>query len=874
MIWIKARGMSFKLYVLAFYITLTFLAQSVFAQSYGLNFSSHEVVQDRRTALNLTPADPICLQDQSDVSFDFSFVPKQRYYFGYILRLINNNTNIDFVYDAQSSKNQFSIVVGDRQSRITFDVDTAHLYGQWNKIKLSFDRKKDRLTLYCNGKSYQDHHVGLKPGNTCFRILFGAGKSGQFQTTDVPPMQVRDIRIRENGSLKYHWPLNEQDGSVAHEVISQSNGLVTNAVWVAALHQKWQLAAKMTVSGIASIAFDKDNEILYVVASDSLYTYSVATNRLLSGKSHNGQLLELNEGNQSYFNPLAKKVYNILPAQPTVPAYDLVKQHWNEKIKASPLTSHWQFNKMYSINDTSIYAFGGYGHLYYKNDVQRYSFNTGRWIKIKWKGDFFTPRYLSALGATAKGDTAYLLGGYGNPSGNQILNPKNLYDMMRYTVKDHTFKKIYEIKVAGGDFSFANSLIIDPKSQTYYSLVYPEHTYNSRLQLIKGSLSKPTYQLLGSFIPYAFHDTHSFADLYYCPASKRFIAVTLLRSDDNKHTSLKMYSLLCPPMGLIAKSTAVKNNYFWSVTGSVLLILCTAGIVLIYKQRRKKTTPSAQLVLHDRDKNHEDSVEIRYREQTTITEFVPPVPPPADQVIIKNSIFLFGDLQIYDAEGNDITRYFTPMIRELFLIILLYSIRWNRGLSPEKLDEYLWPDKTAKSARNNRSVSLTKLKSLLERINNCNLSKDTGLWMIEINHDKVFVDYYYYYLQLIRNKKNLEIDSIKALIDINRRGNFLSDIEHEWLDSFKSEISNGIVDNFLHVLHKYDYVQDPELLIEIANFIFYFDPVNEDAMTIKCKALSALGKHSIARTTFEKFSKEYKHIYGEDFKRDFHSIAE
>jgi len=78
------------------------------------------------------------------------------------------------------------------------------------------------------------------------------------------------------------------------------------------------------------------------------------------------------------------------------------------------------------------------------------------------------PRYLAALGSTNGGDTAYILGGYGNSSGQQILNPQNIYDMMRFTVKDKTFKKLFELKVNGQDFAFANSLVIDDRKLWNY----------------------------------------------------------------------------------------------------------------------------------------------------------------------------------------------------------------------------------------------------------------------------------------------------------------------------------------------------------------------------------------------------------------------
>jgi hypothetical protein len=69
-----------------------------------------------------------------------------------------------------------------------------------------------------------------------------------------------------------------------------------------------------------------------------------------------------------------------------------------------------------------------------------------------------------------------------------------------------------------------------------------------------------------------------------------------------------------------------------------------------------------------------------------------------------------------------------------------------------------------------------------------------------------------------------------------------------------------------------DVEKEPELLVEIANYIFYFDPVNEEAMILKCRSFSALGKHSMAKTTFENFGKVYRNIYDRDFKKDFNTL--
>lgn len=65
---------------------------------------------------------------------------------------------------------------------------------------------------------------------------------------------------------------------------------------------------------------------------------------------------------------------------------------------------------------------------------------------------------------------------------------------------------------------------------------------------------------------------------------------------------------------------------------------------------------------------------------------------------------------------------------------------------------------------------------------------------------------------------------------------------------------------------------DPEFMVELANNIFYFDSVHEEAMIIKCKALAYMGNHSLATQTFENFCNEYHQIYGEKFDKDYKSV--
>src|SRR5579863_3346833 len=55
-------------------VVLLTIPASDFAQSYGLIFSSHEVVQEKRTSLDLSPDDSLCFAGNFDLSFDINFL--------------------------------------------------------------------------------------------------------------------------------------------------------------------------------------------------------------------------------------------------------------------------------------------------------------------------------------------------------------------------------------------------------------------------------------------------------------------------------------------------------------------------------------------------------------------------------------------------------------------------------------------------------------------------------------------------------------------------------------------------------------------------------------------------------------------------------
>ncbi|CAG5006090.1 hypothetical protein DYBT9275_03726 [Dyadobacter sp. CECT 9275] len=842
--------LKFLLVFLAFVI-LVCSGIRCYAQSYGLGFDSYEMVQDKRTGLDLSPDHTFYFGKNFELSFEVSFLASKKIYFGYIVRLIENDKqNVDLVCDNSTDKPHFKLVIGDQFSSFSFDFPNDDLYKKWNKITLKFNKeKKNILVVYGNRKFSQPYTLSDKGR---FKILFGANRYKDFKSTDVPPMKIRNIVISEDDEPQFSWPLNETDGVTATEEIQKKSALASNAVWIKKLHYEWQLARTQTLRGYVRLGFDDKKGMLYIVCRDSTIIYNVGANKSVSFRHEEGtQPVYVDD--QVLFDNVNHKLYHIYINEQQVSTFDLRTNSWDKNGPKPVLkTQFLHANKFYSESDSSIYLLGGYGHLKYKNNVQRYHLPSKTWCDSYFQDSAFTPRYLAALGTVKEG--AYVLGGYGSVTGQQILNPRNWYDLLFFNTKTRTFTKRYELNLPKEDFVFGNSMIVSEEDNSFYTLIFPKDKFNSDLQLIKGSLTKPDFKIVGSKIPYQFTDIHSFADLFFDYASNRFVAVALNRGE-NDQTKVSVYSLNAPPLESVPSVVSAEagiGTVFWLIAG--LLFTGAAGYTYFrYVQKKKTASP----VSADAD-------------STNLQEITLVLPPQqVDETPMQplhSSIFLFGNLQLFDEGGHEITKQFSPLVKELFLVILLYSIRWE-GISSEKLKELLWSDKSSESARNNRSVNIAKLKGILEKMKYCQVSKETGYWKIKIDYEKIHVDYTHY-LALISNKKALNKERILELANITKRGNFLSNTEYEWLDSFKSEISNEIVDSYLGFAATIKISADPEFLVQLANYVFYFDPVNEEAMIIKCKALAHLGKHSLAKATYENFAREYSRIYGEDFQMD------
>lgn len=887
-------------------------------EAYGLEFACKNIAQESRTSLDLFPENTFPVKTTYALSFDLSFLPFYSSYFGYIFRITDEKKqNIDLIYNVHT--NAFNVVTGNEFSGISFKLDKDSLYHQWNRVRLDMNTVTHTLAVTVNGRLIKSIRHPVISGQQ-LHICFGANHRKNFKAFDVAPMRLRDIQLYGDGELQHHWSLDLMSGNTVKDGITGRTTPVKNPVWLRPQFSQWQLADSFVIAGNAGVAMNPATENIYLTGKDTLYEYHCSNHKVTPRALP--QLQGTPAGVRTVYDAARQRLYSVFPDRQQVAVFDSTTGAWSQSVDSNAVTTFWHSNIFFSPYDSSVYFLGGYGDFRYKNEVHRYDPGQQRWETLPTGGDFFTPRYLAAAGANAAGDSLYVLGGYGSLTGDQLLNPHSLYDLLVFDVKKHTFKSIYKGKEPEEPFAFAGNLVINSAHQEYFALTFPNDRMNSSLQLIRGSLNNPVYTKLAAPFPYRFYDTKSAVHLFYCPQNDQLVAVTCF-SSSNSNTQVKIYTLHFSPYLLGVNTPAdqrvpvyVMRLLLAAGIGFSLFILA-AGLSALKINRKNPdfvAAADAEIIAPEVAVTSEvaaipevsatPAVNNASEAQTALERYgisepgkispasvapeipMAPVMPevlPSPDIQITSvmrgtteiretksagvfpAVYLFGHFTVLDKAGNDITRSFSPLLKELFLLLFLHSLPGKGGISSQKINEILWPGRSLKDAKNNRSVNIVKLKSLLDKTGAYTLVKENDKWIFHFDNPLMQVDLISY-LQLL-TPAGMDDWHMHHIAEIVKRGTFLQETEYSWLDRFKGDMSAQAIPLLLHYLEVHTI--SPEQVISICDCILNFDSLCEEAVLFKCKALVALGQHASAKKIYTSFIAEYKSIYGETFELEY-----
>lgn len=824
----------------------------IFAQTYGLKFQGQYVTLDKRTELNLTPDDFLKFNDELEISFDYKIdYIEPNSLFGYVVRIINqDNNNIDLL-STPSPAIRLNLVTGVSNSIIHIPYP-ENAMNNWINLRIKFLLAENRMIFYTPDSFYVQEEIGFQ-NKDAFKIIFGANDYNQFKNTDVPSMNIKNIKLFENGKLKHHWPLGEEEGTIATDKITKHRAVVRNPIWLMSSHKNWQTKFEIEVDGDLLFASDLEGGRVFMVGANDLYVYSAGDNRINKIQYKNAAP-GLNGNFSCIYNTTDKKIYCYLSEKEQLVSLDIETGVWHGSENTSDFAIEYRHhNSFYHAGENAIYLFGGYGLHNYNNTIQRIDIDKNSFDKLPSNDSVFWPRYLAGLGAL--NDTVYILGGYGSESGNQLINPQSFYDLFGYSVNTGEFFKKFEVTRLIDDMTLANSMYVDSISRNYYALIFEKSKFNGYLRLIKGKLGTPDIEMLDSKIPFKFLDVRSYASLIYMPKQKELLAYSSYVTD-SATTRANLYAISYPPNSYIDEPKVFRNSSVHTYWYLIVAFFLVAGGAFWFFMKRKKP-------VSEQPKTEQPKIDAPIAEDSEKRRIIP-VKPEYNQVF-------FGGFQVFDKNNIDITSKFSPLLKELYLLILLHTYKNSKGISSDKITEILWYDKSEKSAGNNRAVNIAKLRSIMSEIGSCELTKKTGYWKIISDTQNVKSDYADF-LNLTASKTNLSKEKINKLIDITRKGAFLLNVHYEWLDGFKASVSDTIVDTLIDFAEACDIKQEPDFIIHLADSVFNFDLINEDAMILKCKAQYCMGKHSQAKATYEKFCKEYKTMYGQEYEHSFIQI--
>jgi len=213
-----------------------------------------------------------------------------------------------------------------------------------------------------------------------------------------------------------------------------------------------------------------------------------------------------------------------------------------------------------------------------------------------------------------------------------------------------------------------------------------------------------------------------------------------------------------------------------------------------------------------------------------------------------SSINMLGYFQLIDKDGVNITGNFTATTSQMLVLIILYTIKNGQGISTQELTEILWPDKDTDSARNNRNVYMSKLRLLIKNVGDIELINKNNYWSVNIGND-VFCDYknVMYLIDQVKKQHNSALDLVNELVIIASRGVLLPNFQEEWIDAFKGDYTNLVIETLSALLQNKEISQDQILVLRIADAILKHDSIDEDIAKLKVGTLFNLGKKSQAK---------------------------
>lgn len=809
---------------------------------YGLRFNSHLVPGNERTSLFLDEDSPFLVDH--DFSIDFQMWVRNEPDFGAILHLCTNeNQFLHFVFAAGDNNRNFPALVFNEGM---FAINTDIKKGKWIPVSLHLNVKENKIDLKYDSKD-TTMVVPLR-GTKNMTVAFG--KSPYF-SADVAPMDIKDIKITCDGKLIRHWKLWKHNGDICFDELEGAVAMASYPSWLIDNHIEWRKIYTEKTSGRLDVAFNARAALFYLVRQNKI--------DVLDGNSESMREVPISEGypameytDHLVYDTLTNQLFSYSLHEKLVSTLSVNEGKWSLNERHPDEPRYYNHARTFNSTDSSFYFFGGYGFYQYRNNLYRLKVGTKQVEEVTYT-PAITPRYSSA--AAIVGDELYIFGGRGNKQGKQEFSAYFYYELCAINLKTGKSRKLWEKKEATDALLMASSMCFEPSDSSFYAVCMKDGGTLWKISMndsVWAEVSKPIQNEL-------VHQDCDFS-FYSSPVHHKLYLVMDKILTDRTH-DVAIYSINTPLLNDNEIAQTVNKTsvpvWLWWLCGIILLATVVAFLFHRIRRIKSSTDAAADNAGPVTAVTHEEPGKEATEEVVVAEKFF-------DRT--RSAISLLGTFNVRDKEGNDITGAFTPRLKSLLIVLVLYTEKNKQGILTKKATDILWSDKEEESARNNRNVTLRKLRVLLEKVGDVEVVSDAGFLRIRWG-EGIFCDYCTALDCIRKFKENGEHGDDKLLnriLEILLYGPLLSNTIVDWLDEFKdaySSLSIDLLRNLLDIQRKnYDTV------LLITDILFLHDPLNEEALAAKCSILYIQGKKGLAKSVYDRFCKEYKDSLGEEYK--------
>lgn len=831
---------------------------------YGLSLKSHSVPGIERTTLYLDDNQPFSIKNDFIISFQM-YVRANEHDFGTILHLhTNTNQFIRFSFVAGEERHFPALVLNEGIININSPIErekwldvSLHLRLKDNVIEIDYDNKKISAMAPLQGVK-------------SVTALFGQMKE---YLSDVAPIDLRNVTITQDGKQIREWKLWKHNDTVCYDEIEGAVARAIHPVWLIDNHIEWKLVHQAKIPGKLDVAFNAREALFYLVRSQSIDVLD-ENGTLQKEIAIRGGYPAVEFPNHLLYDTLSNKLVSYYPKKGITSRFSFDTERWSNEIRNTEEASNYNHARTFNPADSSFYFFGGYGFYQYRNDLYRMKYSTNQIEQVEYERPLY-PRYSAAMAIV--GDELYIFGGRGNKYGKQELSSHYYWGLCAINLKNKQSRIVWQKNQPQEEGTImASTMYFEPSDSSFYAVSTNKGGVLWKISMkdsVYSEVSKPIYN----------ESTYQDSDfsLYTSPShGKLFLVLDKILSN---HThELAIYSINMPLVNEvdIRQSTAGEsiNNRWYLYAIGILLLLVLAGFVL-YRFKYNGKNKKAPATKKGTEKTVATTGKVQSQSDVPESKTIPKKEWMQESETIftetvnyydrsRASISLLGCFNVRDKDGNDITSNFTPRLKHLLILLILYTEKNAQGILASKTTEILWPEKEETAARNNRNVNLRKLRVLLESIGDMEVMIENNFLRIKWGTG-VFCDYH----TLITCTKQFEQEKseelLNRILEILLYGPLLPNTILDWLDDFKDDYSSYSIDLLKNLLDIEISRNHQDMIIRLADIMFLHNPLNEEALAAKCSVLVTQGKKGIARNLYDRFCKEYHDSMGETYKVPF-----